>query len=162
MSSELMHTKKEPMNCDFDALATDGHRWRASGAAVVAVVAAGGVLGAESRYAASRLWPQGPGVFPLTTFAVNVTGCAVIGVVLVLLSDMRAPSRLLRPFLATGVLGGFTTFSTFALDSRQLIDDGHPGTALLNVCGTLAAALAAVTLAAVGTRRLLAPRSAPR
>ncbi|MFE3162548.1 fluoride efflux transporter FluC [Streptomyces sp. NPDC059224] len=115
------------MNCDFDALAVNEHRWRASGGAVVAVVAAGGVLGGEARYAALRLWPRSPDGFPLTTFAVNVAGCAVIGVVLVVLSEMRATGRPLRPFLATGVLGGFTTFSTFALDSRQLIQDGTPG-----------------------------------
>ncbi|MFJ8803063.1 fluoride efflux transporter CrcB [Streptomyces sp. NPDC102487] len=150
------------MNCDFDALAHDEHRWRASGAAVVAAVAIGGALGAEARYGASRLWPQSTGGFPLTTFVVNVTGCALIGIVLAALGHMRAPARLLRPFLATGVLGGFTTFSTYAVDSQELIEEGHPGTALLNIAGTLAAALAAVTLTAVGTRRLFAGREGSR
>ncbi|MEU9382138.1 CrcB family protein [Streptomyces sp. NPDC048279] len=81
------------MNCDFDALAVSEHRWRAWGGAVVAVVAAGGVLGAEARDAALRLWPRSPDGFPLTTFTVNVAGRAVIGVVLVVLSEMRDPSR---------------------------------------------------------------------
>ncbi|MFG2452811.1 fluoride efflux transporter CrcB [Streptomyces sp. NPDC048512] len=161
-SSNPAHGVKEPMNCDFDALAHDEHRWRASGAAVVGVVAIGGVIGAEARYGASRLWPQGADEFPLTTVLVNVTGCALIGVVLAAVSHMRAPNRLLRPFLATGLLGGFTTFSTYAVETQKLIQQGHPVTALLNLGATMAGALAAVTLTSAGTRRLLARRRRPR
>jgi CrcB protein len=154
-SRSLTHDKKEPMNCDFDALAANEHRWRCHGADVVAVVAAGGVLGSEARYLASRLWPDRPGSFPYTTFGVNLVGCYVIGVLLVIISDMTTVNRLVRPFLATGVLGGFTTFSTYAVDSQRLISTGHPGTALANIVATMAGALAAVTVGVVGTRRIL-------
>ncbi|WP_329138949.1 fluoride efflux transporter CrcB [Streptomyces sp. NBC_01476] len=161
-SDSLPHHKKEPMNCDFDALAANEHRWRARGADVIAVVAAGGVIGAEARYLASRLWSDPAGRFPYTTFGVNLTGCFLIGVLLVVVSDMRTVNRLVRPFLATGVLGGFTTFSTYAVDSQRLIATGHPGPALVNILGTMAGALAAVSTGALTTRRIVALRSARR
>lgn len=158
-SPSLTHDKKEPMNCDFDALAANEHRWRCHGADVIAVVAAGGVLGAEARYLASRLWTDPPDAFPYTIFGVNLLGCFLVGVLLVVLSDKTKVNRLVRPFLATGVLGGFTTFSNYAVDSQRLIATGHPGTALVNIVATMAGALAAVTIGALGTRRILALRT---
>ncbi|WP_037680058.1 fluoride efflux transporter CrcB [Streptomyces griseus] len=126
---------------------------------VVAVVAAGGALGASARYAASLRWPTGAGGFPWTIFWVNVVGCAVIGVFLVVVTEaMAAPHRLLRPFFGTGVLGGFTTFSTYAVDIQKLLDAGRAGTALAYLAVTLFAALTAVWLAATATRRVLIRR----
>ncbi|MET9385673.1 fluoride efflux transporter CrcB [Streptomyces sp. NPDC002928] len=122
---------------------------------VVAVVALGGALGATARYAASLWWPARTGGFPWTTFWVNVTGCAVIGVFLVLVTEAWTAHRLVRPFFGTGVLGGFTTFSTYAVDIQKLLDAGHPGTALAYLAATLFAALWAVWLAATATRRVL-------
>ncbi|MER5427678.1 fluoride efflux transporter CrcB [Streptomyces sp. NPDC002588] len=125
---------------------------------VVAVVAAGGAIGAVARYAASLWWPTEAGGFPWTTFWVNVVGCAVIGVFLVLVTEVRTTHRLVRPFFGTGVLGGFTTFSTYAVDIQRLADAGRAGTALAYLAATLCAALAAVWLAALATRRLFGGR----
>ncbi|KPI28581.1 fluoride efflux transporter CrcB [Streptomyces sp. NPDC059755] len=122
---------------------------------VVAVVAVGGGIGAAARYAASLWWPTQTGGFPWTTFWVNVVGCAVIGVFLVVITEAVTAHRLVRPFFGTGVLGGFTTFSTYAVDIRKLFDDGRPGTALAYLAATLFAALLAVRLAATATRRVL-------
>lgn len=85
-------------------------------ASVVAVVAAGGGTGAAGRYGAGFLWPSGAAAFPWTTLLVNVIGCALIGVLLVLTFEVCVAHRLVRPFLGTGVLGGFTTFSIYAAD----------------------------------------------
>ncbi|MFD7729681.1 CrcB family protein [Kitasatospora phosalacinea] len=127
---------------------------------VVAAVSAGGVLGAGARYGAGLLWPTAEDAFPWTTLGVNALGCAVIGVVLVVLTEgRRTPHPLLRPFLATGILGGFTTFSTYAVDGQRLFDHGLPGRALLYLGGTLLAALAAVWAAAGVTREVLLARS---
>lgn len=123
---------------------------------VVAAVSAGGGLGATARYAAGLLWPTAAGTFPATTFTVNVAGCAVIGVLMVVLTEAWAAHRLVRPFLGTGVLGGFTTFSTYAVDVRRLADAGHPGLGLSYLAVTALTALAAVWAAANLTRRLLA------
>ncbi|MFI1438469.1 CrcB family protein [Streptomyces fructofermentans] len=133
------------------------HPVRQGQAPVVAVVALGGALGAAARYGAALLWPTPPGGFPWTTFWVNVGGCFAIGVLMVLVTEVRTAHRLVRPFLGTGVLGGFTTFSTYALDIRDLADGGHPGTALATLAATLVAALAAVVLGTAATRRLAAP-----
>jgi CrcB protein len=127
---------------------------------VVAVVALGGATGACVRYGASLVWPTAHGVFPWTTFWVNVSGCAVIGVFMVLVTEVWSPHRLVRPFFGTGVLGGFTTFSTYAVDAQKLVDGDHAGLALAYLAGTVPAALAAVWAAAVLTRRVFATRRA--
>ncbi|WP_217242582.1 fluoride efflux transporter CrcB [Streptomyces sp. AC555_RSS877] len=128
--------------------------WRGQ-APVVAVVALGGALGATARYAAAVWWPAQPGGFPWATFWTNVAGCAVIGVFMVVITDVWAAHRLVRPFFGTGVLGGFTTFSTYAVDIQKLIDSGHPRTGLAYLFATLVAALTAVWLTVAATRRVL-------
>lgn len=131
--------------------------WRAQGP-VVAVVSLGGGVGATARYAASLWWPTHPGGFPWTTLGVNMAGCAVIGVFMVVITEIRAAHPLVRPFFGTGVLGGFTTFSTYAVDIRNLLDGGHAGTGLAYLAATPLAALTAVWLAAGTTRRVLKGR----
>ncbi|WP_430542772.1 fluoride efflux transporter CrcB [Streptomyces iconiensis] len=138
--------------------APNPHAWRGQ-SPVIGVVAVGGVLGACARYGASLVWPTPPGGFPWTTLWVNVTGCAVIGVFLVLVTEAWAAHRLVRPFFGTGVLGGFTTFSTYAVDIQRLLDTGRIAIGLAYLGLTLLAALAAVWTAAVLTRRALAWRS---
>ncbi|WP_406451993.1 fluoride efflux transporter CrcB [Streptomyces sp. NBC_00876] len=128
--------------------------------AVVAVVALGGAVGASARYGASLLWPTAPGGFPWTTLVVNVAGCAVIGVFMVVISEVWSAHRLVRPFFGTGVLGGFTTFSTYAVDIERLVDGGRTRTGLVYLGVTLLAALAAVWSAVWLTRRALAWRQA--
>ncbi|MFI9248601.1 fluoride efflux transporter CrcB [Streptomyces sp. NPDC053069] len=125
---------------------------------VVAVVAVGGALGACARHGVTLAWPTPPGGFPWATFWTNVVGCAVIGVFMVLITDVWAAHRLVRPFFGTGVLGGFTTFSTYAVDTRKLVDAGRPGLGLAYLAATLCAALAAVWLASVAARRVLIRR----
>ncbi|MCP3754828.1 CrcB family protein [Streptomyces sp. TBY4] len=121
---------------------------------VLAAVAAGGAVGAAARYGVGLLWPAAPGAFPWGTFWVNVAGCALIGVLMVLIGEGgRSAHPLVRPFLGVGVLGGFTTFSTYAVDLARLLDAGEAGTALAYAGLTVAGALGAVWAAAVLTRR---------
>lgn len=103
----------------------------------VLAVAAGGVLGALARWAVGLALPGPPG-----TFLINVVGCFAIGVALTVLIA-RGAHPLLRPFLATGVLGGFTTFSTYAVDAQRLLLEGRIGLGAAYLVGTLAAALVA-------------------
>lgn len=122
-------------------------------AAVLGVIAAGGALGATARYAATLVWPTGAGTFPWTVLAVNVAGCALIGVLMVLTAELSVVSRpLVRPFLGVGVLGGFTTFSTYAADVSKLLQRQEALTAMVYAFLTLAAALGAVRASAVVTR----------
>ncbi|MEU8845386.1 fluoride efflux transporter CrcB [Streptomyces sp. NPDC048564] len=131
--------------------------WRTQ-APIVAVVALGGAIGATARYAASLWWPAQPGGFPWAIFWINVVGCAMIGVLMVIITEVRPAHRLVRPFVGTGVLGGFTTFSTYAVDIQHLVDSGHPSTGLAYLAATLIAALTAVWLATAATRRVLKRR----
>jgi CrcB protein len=122
------------------------------------VVAVGGGFGAVARYGTSLLWPAEAGGFPWTTFWVNVVGCALIGVFITAITEAWTAHRLVRPFFGTGVLGGFTTFSTYAVDIERLVGAGQPETALAYLAATLLAALAAVWLAVTAVRRVLARR----
>jgi CrcB protein len=123
---------------------------------VLAVIAVGGVLGAEARYGVGLLLAHPPDAFPWSTLLVNALGCLLIGVLMVVLTETTAPHRLARPFLGVGVLGGFTTFSTYAVDVQRLLLAHRAGPALAYLAGTLAAALVAVWLGATTTRALVA------
>ncbi|MEO5664025.1 MAG: CrcB family protein [Nocardioides sp.] len=120
-------------------------------AADLALVAAGGASGAVLRWSFGELAPQGSG-FPWTTFAINVAGCLALG----LLPLVAPRDHRLTLLLGPGLLGGFTTVSTYADQARGLAADGDVALAGLYVIGTLAVALAA---AVVGRR--LARRPEP-
>jgi fluoride exporter len=111
--------------------------------AVLSVISAGGVLGAVARYGLGQAFPAAPDGFPWATFGINVVGCLLIGVLMVLIAEVWSGRRLIRPFLGVGVLGGFTTFSTYVVDIQRLVDLGAAGTALLYLAGTAVAAIAA-------------------
>lgn len=128
----------------------------AASPAVLAVIAVGGAIGACGRHAIELAWPPASGAFPWATFAANVGGCLLIGVLMVHVLESGRPHPLARPFLGVGVLGGFTTFSTFAAQADQLAGPAT-GIALLYLVGSVAAGLAAVvagTAAGRAARRI--------
>ncbi|MER5948663.1 CrcB family protein [Streptomyces sp. NPDC001904] len=129
--------------------------WRDQ-APVIGVVAVGGAAGACARYGAALLWPTASGAFPWTTLWVNVAGCAVMGVFMVLITEVWSVHRLVRPFFGTGVLGGFTTFSTYAVDIRTLTDGDEARIALGYLALTVCLALTAVWTTTHLTRRVAA------
>jgi CrcB protein len=119
---------------------------------VLGVIALGGGLGALARWGIARAMPTEPGAFPWHTFVVNVAGCVLIGVLMVLVTEVRTAHRLVRPFLGVGVLGGFTTFSTYALEIHDRLRPGTAGVAMLYLFGTLLAAMACVAAGTWATR----------
>jgi CrcB protein len=145
----------EPIDSDVDLRQAGPERRRREDLAVLAVIAAGGAAGAAARYLIGATWPAQAGGLPVSTLAVNVLGCALIGVLMVLITNVWSSQRLLRPFLGTGVLGGFTTFSTYTVDIQQLLVAARPGPALLYLALTPIGALLAVWLTAHTTRRLV-------
>jgi fluoride exporter len=124
-------------------------------AGVLAVISVGGALGSLARWGMSLVVPVGIGGFPWSTVVVNVTGALLIGVLVVLVLDVAPPSRLLRPFLGTGVLGGYTTFSTAMLDLRALLVDGRSSAAAAYLGLSLVLGLLAVWGGMIGTRAVL-------
>jgi fluoride exporter len=119
---------------------------RAVDAALLAAVAVGGVLGAETRYAVGRLLDTPIGGWPWDTWLVNVTGSFLLGVLMAVLATVPRPHRLVRPFLGVGVLGGFTTFSTAMVGVPDLLGAGRPALALAYLAGTAVSALLATAL----------------
>jgi fluoride exporter len=87
---------------------------------VVAVIALGGGLGSVVRYLIGAALPVHAGRFPWATFLINLSGAFVLGILMIFVLDFWPPRRYLRPFAGIGVLGGFTTFSTFAVELRGL------------------------------------------
>ena len=134
---------------------------------VALVIAVGGALGSLARWALNEALPHQSGTFPWSTFLENVTGCLVLGALMVFLLDVWPPSRYARPFLAIGVLGGFTTFSTYTVDTRGLVAHGDGLLALTYLFGTLLVGLLATwagltvgrVVAGVAPRRLLPRRN---
>ncbi|MEV6164771.1 CrcB family protein [Streptomyces sp. NPDC052052] len=126
---------------------------------VVGAVAIGGAAGAGARYGAERLWPTGTSAFPWTILLINVVGCFLMGVLMVTVKLLLpgAP-RLVSPFLGTGLLGGFTTFSHYTDNVRQLFDAGRPGYAVGCLLLTIVAAVAAVSLGAFATHLVFGSR----
>jgi CrcB protein len=110
---------------------------------LVLVIAAGGAVGGTMRHAVSLVLEPSPSGFPWGTFVENVTGCLLLAVLLVYLMEVWPPSRYVRPFLGVGVLGGFTTFSTFTNETRDLLLDGEVLVALSYVAATLVVGLLA-------------------
>ena len=117
---------------------------------------AGGGAGSVLRYAVG-LWVEartGPG-FPWGTFAVNVSGCFLIGVLATLADEHAWITPAARLALVTGVLGGYTTFSAFGLETWQLVEDGRAWLAVMNVSASVAAGIAAVVAGVTITREIV-------
>lgn len=112
-------------------------------------VAAGGALGATARHALSHVVHQRSlaSTFPASIFIINVAGSFAIGLFAGLVASNRIEvSHQTRAFVMAGVLGGFTTFSSFSLDTLTLVRAGHHGQALWNVIGQVGLSLIGVWL----------------
>jgi fluoride exporter len=120
---------------------------------VVLVVSLGGGAGALARLAVGRAAPE-----VWATLAVNLVGCVLIGVLVVLATEVWRTHALVRPFLGTGILGGFTTFSAYTLDAHGLWMAGDRAAATGYLVGTLLGCVAATAGAATLTRSLVAVR----
>ncbi|MEO5982328.1 MAG: fluoride efflux transporter CrcB [Pedococcus sp.] len=122
--------------------------------ALLGAVAVGGAVGSLGRYAVGLALPHVTGAFPWATFGVNVTGSLAMGVLVAWVLSMVDPHPMLRPFLGVGVLGGWTTFSSFALDVHALSGAGRTGLALTYVLLSFS-----VSLVAIGTGLWLGQRA---
>jgi CrcB protein len=113
---------------------------------IYVAISIGAVLGANTRYLLGGwLSTQLGSAFPYSTFVINVTGSLAIGLVLGLASDRIMPWWW-RPGVAIGFLGSYTTFSTFSYETLNLIGEGSYLPAVANIGGSVAAALAGVSL----------------
>ena len=116
-------------------------------------VALGGAMGASGRYAFARFLPAFQ--YPLATQCINVLGSFLIGVLFVQISGRLGADHPAWALLGIGLLGGFTTFSTFSLDAVRLIEQDRIGLALVYVGSSVALCLVAAALGLMLGRRLL-------
>ena len=118
------------------------------------LVALGGAVGSVARYQLSGLvMQQAPGWrFPLGTFVVNVLGCLAAGVLAGLAEKQGLLSDEARVFLFAGLLGGFTTFSAFGLETMQLLRRGDTAIAMANVVLSVLVGLVALWLGLAASR----------
>lgn len=119
---------------------------------LIAAVAVGGALGALARWGLTEAFPAATDEFPWATFGINVVGSFVLALLPAFAVVRRR--RDLAVALGPGVLGGFTTLSSYSEQTRELLAAGEAGTALVYVVGTLAACLVAVVFASQWTSEM--------
>ena len=119
------------------------------------LIACGGALGACLRFAISSGVAQvfGRG-FPYGTLLVNVAGSMTIGLLYVVLTERVVEAGNWRAFLVVGLLGALTTFSTFSIETLNLLENGEPGRALANVAANVVLCLAGCWLGLLAGRQL--------
>lgn len=113
------------------------HLHRSSDARTLLAIACGGFIGTVARYGTELAWPASPGGAGWATIAVNASGALLLGLVLTLILESGHSGRYLRPFVGVGLLGGWTTMSTFAVETCTLAGGGHVGSAAVEVAATL-------------------------
>lgn len=118
------------------------------------LVLVGAMVGTGLRYAAFRIWYHRPGTFPTTTLVVNALGAFVLGALVVAIAGHRHEVAW-HWFARVGVLGGFTTFSAYAIELALYVRDGDPTTGVIYaIAMTLVAIVAALAGQAVARERL--------
>src|SRR5579871_1765242 len=151
----VVSSQEEPVLSPPTTPTTHLHTRNRPGATVYAALAAGGAAGALARYGLAGALPNASGHFPFGTFAVNISGCLALGFLLVLLDERLSASRLARPFVATGFLGAYTTFSTFDIETLLLAHGGHWVIGAAYLAGSVVAGLGAAVLGIALARVLL-------
>ncbi|WP_245566812.1 fluoride efflux transporter FluC [Jonesia quinghaiensis] len=124
---------------------------------ILACIIAGGALGTTARHLIETRWGAAPGEFPWATFSINITGSFLLGVLLTVLS-LAGPDtglrRTVRVTVGTGVLGGFTTYSTFILEANTLARGGELGLAAMYTASSVALGICAATLGFLAARAM--------
>jgi CrcB protein len=144
------------MTTHRDALAEPAvPRLTLSPAAIIAI-AIGGALGTVARFLLDTRFNEIAGHFPTTTLVINLSGSLAIGLLVPLVDNVARRRPLIRPFLIVGILGGWTTYSTLAVDAVTLAKDGHAAIAALSLAATLAGGLVLVMAGNVAGRRIAA------
>ncbi len=115
------------------------------------LAASGGALGALARWGLSLALPS-PGGWPWATLLVNLSGCLLLGALLAALAHRSPEPSWARPFLGVGVLGGYTTYSTFAVEVVDLVDDGAVALAIGYLLASVVGGILAVALGARAVR----------
>jgi CrcB protein len=134
---------------------------RARESLTLLAVASGGALGALTRYEVALAVPAASDGFPFSTLLINLSGAAFLGFLLTVVTERRPPTRYIRPLLGTGFAGGFTTWSTFMVDTDLLVHHHHPVVAAGYAVATVVGGLGVLAASVRATRRLPPSRLTP-
>jgi len=149
----VTHSRPDEWPVDSDVTAQDAGR-PSLDLGQLAAVTAGGFCGGLVRYEMVDHWATNRGTFPWPIFVANTVGAFVLGIVVIVVLDVLAGSRYLRPLMGAGFCGALTTFSSVVVEVDQLLKHGHIAIGLGYLFGGLAAGLAAAALGALLARRL--------
>jgi fluoride exporter len=126
---------------------------------VLAAIAVGGFIGAWGRYELQLAWAPGPEHLPWATVVINTSGAFLLGLVLTVLLNQTKTRTYLRPFFCVGVLGAWTTMSSFAVQTDLLVKGAHVAVAVGYVAATVMGGLTMTWTGIVVARRLMGQRS---
>ena len=135
-----------------------GRAWPSLRPGVLVAVLVGGCIGGLARVAVTTAWPTASGAFPWSTFVVNSSGAFLLAFLLVLLTEILPPTTYVRPLLATGFCGAFTTFSAITVSSDQLLAHGHATIGAVYLLGSFVAGLVSAAAGLIAGRALAAGR----
>jgi CrcB protein len=144
------------MHAAYPACTIDDHeKPHSNNMEQLAAIAAGGALGAVLRYWTSTAVHSRLGTaFPYGTLTVNILGSLLMGFLYIWLTDRLASGPAVRAFLVIGLLGAFTTFSTFSMETLNLVESGHPGKALANAIISVSVCFVAAAAGVLAARQL--------
>lgn len=144
-----------PVDPDVEAAPTP-HPWTLvrANADLLPFIAVGGAAGSLARWGLGKALPHTTHAFATGTLLVNLLGSLLLGILMALVLDVWSHTRYLRPLVGTGLIGGFTTFSTFTLDARSEAVHSFP-VATAYVLASVAGGLLAVLIGLVTTRALI-------
>jgi fluoride exporter len=151
--------RRRPASSPFSRVRQTPWRRFTSRLSTVVAVAGGGVVGGCARYGVDLLAPSAPDEFPWATLTVNLAGSFLLGLLLVLILEVWPPRRYLRPFLAVGLIGSFTTFSTWMVEFDQLLAHGAPAVAAGYLAVSVLGGVSATSLGLVLGRGVAAHRT---
>jgi CrcB protein len=121
----------------------------------LAAIAIGGALGTVARYLLDTTFTTASGHFPATTLVINLSGSLAIGFLIPVTEWLTPRLPLARPFVVVGLLGGWTTYSTLAVDAVLLAKDHHVAVSIAYLAVTLFGGIVLVVLGAAASRKVL-------
>jgi fluoride exporter len=154
MDEDPQHHMHEPGAAEHDLLGEPALPLLGLSTVTLLAIFVGGAIGTVARYLIEAYHPLARGAFPWPTLLINLSGSLVVGVLVPISEHVANRASLVRPLLIVGFLGGWTTYSTLAIESSLLAKDGDVGSSLAYLAATVFGGLALVVVGNALGRRI--------